>query len=88
MGWPLTRVSRRCTVIAMERFEPARTDQPYTSEIDLTLSLLRHEAIDAFTLCPWSMAGPAAIAYAAGQPAELEKLVLVDVARHDRSNGR
>jgi pimeloyl-ACP methyl ester carboxylesterase len=79
-GWPLERLARDCTVIAMSRFEPASPGQPYTSAIELVLAVLGHEGIDRFTLCPWSMAGPAAIAYAAGQPAALDKLVLVDVA--------
>lgn len=79
-GWPLERLSRDCTVVAMGRFEPASPTVPYTSATDVILAVARHLNLPRFTLCPWSMAGPAAIAYAAGQPPELEKLLLVDVA--------
>ena len=79
-GWPLERLSRDCTVVAMGRFEPSSPTVPYTSATDLILAVARHLSLARFTLCPWSMAGPAAIAYAAGRPPELEKLILVDVA--------
>jgi 3-oxoadipate enol-lactonase len=79
-GWPLERLARDCTVIAMGRFEPAAGSRSYVSEIDLVLGVVQHMGCQRFTLCPWSMAGLATIAYAAAQPPELEKLVLVDVA--------
>jgi pimeloyl-ACP methyl ester carboxylesterase len=67
-------------VIAIGRFEPEARSQSYMSEIDLVLSVVQRIGCKRFTLCPWSMAGLATIAYAAAQPPELEKLVLVDVA--------
>lgn len=79
-GWPLERLARACTVIAIGRFERAARSQSYVSEIDLMLAITQHIGCRRFTLCPWSMAGLATIAYAATQPPELEKLVLVDVA--------
>jgi proline iminopeptidase len=48
--------------------------------MDLIVAVTQHLALSRFTLCPWSMAGSAAIAYAAKRPPELEKLILVDVA--------
>jgi 3-oxoadipate enol-lactonase len=79
-GWPLERLARDCTVIAMGRFERAASNQSSVSEMDLVLPVLQRLGCQRFTLCPWSMAGSAVIAYAAAQPPELEKLVLVDVA--------
>ena len=79
-GWPLERLERDCTVIAIGRFEPAAGRPSYMSEIDLVLGVVQRIGCKQFTLCPWSMAGLATIAYAAAQPPELDKLVLVDVA--------
>lgn len=78
-GWPLERLARDCTVVAIGHFEPA-TNESYVTEMDLVLAVLEHLGRPRFTLCPWSMAGISAISYAAAQPPELEKLVLVDVA--------
>jgi 3-oxoadipate enol-lactonase len=79
-GWPLERLARDCTVVAMGGFEPAAPGQWYESYIDLVLAVVQRIGRKQFTLCAWSMSGCDAIAYAAAQPAELEKLVLVDVA--------
>jgi pimeloyl-ACP methyl ester carboxylesterase len=79
-GWPLERLARDCTVVAIGRYEPAPQSHSYVSEVDLVLAVLQRMGCKRFTLCSWSMAGSAAIAYAATQPPELEKLVLVDVA--------
>lgn len=79
-GWPLERLARDCTVIAIGRFERAAESRSYVSEIDLVLAVAQRIGCKRFTLCPWSMAGSSAIGYAAAQPPELEKLVLVDVA--------
>jgi pimeloyl-ACP methyl ester carboxylesterase len=79
-GWPLERLARDCTVIAMGRFDPAAPGQWYKSYIELVLAVVKRMGRTRFTLCPWSMSGSDAIAYAATQPPELEKLVLVDVA--------
>ena len=79
-GWPLERLARDCTVVAMGRFEPAASSPSRVTEMELVLPVLQRMGCKRFTLCPWSMAGSAAIAYAAAQPPELEKLVLVDVA--------
>jgi 3-oxoadipate enol-lactonase len=79
-GWPLERLARGCTVIAMGGLEPAAHNPSYVSEIDRVLGVVRRIGCKQFTLCAWSMAGLATIAYAAAQPPELEKLVLVDVA--------
>jgi 3-oxoadipate enol-lactonase len=79
-GWPLERLARDCTVIAVGRYEPATRSPSYMSEIDRVLSVVQRMGCEQFTVGAWSMAGLAAIAYAAAQPPELEKLVLVDVA--------
>jgi pimeloyl-ACP methyl ester carboxylesterase len=79
-GWPLKRLEHDCTVVAMGRFEPSKPSSPYTSTIELIRAVTQHLGLSQFTLCPWSMAGSASIAYAAKQPRELEKLILVDVA--------
>jgi pimeloyl-ACP methyl ester carboxylesterase len=79
-GWPLERLSRTCTVVAMSRFEPSSPTAPYPTSTDVILAVTRHLGIDRFTLCAWSMAGPPAITYAAGRPEQLAKLILVDVA--------
>lgn len=42
--------------------------------------LIRDLGCQQAALCAWSMAGPAAIEYAAGGPAVLSRLILVDVA--------
>jgi pimeloyl-ACP methyl ester carboxylesterase len=42
--------------------------------------LVRHAGFEHAALCAWSMAGPAAIEYAAERPATLTRLILVDVA--------
>jgi pimeloyl-ACP methyl ester carboxylesterase len=79
-GWPLEHLTRDCTVIALGRFDPAPTSSSYVSEMDLALAVVQRLGCQRFTLCAWSMAGSAVIAYAAARPRELEKLVLVDVA--------
>lgn len=79
-GWPLERLARDCTVIAMGSFEPAGPGQWYESYIDLVQAVVRSIGRERFTLCAWSMSGSDAIGYAATQPPELEKLVLVDIA--------
>ncbi len=57
--------------------------------MDLVRAVLARIGCTRFTLCPWSMAGLTAVAYAATQPPELEKLVLVDIAGlSDPSRGR
>ena len=49
-----------------------------------TAVAFRHIARDlgheSFSVCAWSMAGGQAIAYAASQPLELDRLILVDIA--------
>ncbi|MET0412701.1 MAG: alpha/beta hydrolase [Polyangiaceae bacterium] len=79
-GWPLERLARDCTVIAMGSFQPAAPGQWYDSYIDLVLAVVQRIGRERFTLCAWSMSGSDAITYAATQPPGLEKLVLVDVA--------
>jgi 3-oxoadipate enol-lactonase len=79
-GWPLERLARDCTVIAMGSFEPAAPGQWYESYVELVLAVVQRIGCRRFTLCPWSMSGSDALAYAAAQPPDLEKLVLVDVA--------
>src|ERR1041384_692081 len=79
-GWPLERLARDCTVIAIGRFEPSARSSSYVSEVDLALGVVRRVGCTSFTLCAWSMAGSAAIEYAAAQPPELEKLGVGGVA--------
>jgi pimeloyl-ACP methyl ester carboxylesterase len=78
-GWPLERLARDCTLVAIGRFEPTAPGR-YVTEMDLVLAVMQRMGCQRFTLCPWSMAGISTIAYAATQAPELEKLVLVDVA--------
>lgn len=79
-GWPLTRLARDCTVLAMGRFTASAACPSDVSEMDLVLPVLQREHCQRFTLCCWSMAGVSVLRYAAKQPPELDRLILVDVA--------
>jgi len=80
VAWgPLDRLARSCTV-AIPDWQRSTVPADTMSGLDWFEALVASLGSDSATLCAWSMAGPAAILYAATRPARLSRLVLVDVA--------
>lgn len=80
LAWgSLERVMGSCTVAVLDwerSTVPART----MGELGWFEALCAATGFERAALCAWSMAGPAAICFAAERPACLSHLVLVDVA--------
>ncbi len=75
----LDRLAASCTV-AVPDWERSTVPAETMGGIEWFEALVRGEGRERATLCAWSMAGPAAILYAAERPPALARLVLVDVA--------
>lgn len=80
LAWgPLERLRERCTV-AVPDWERSTVPPRTMGGLTWFEALLAHHGAERAALCAWSMAGPAAIHYAAETSAHLSHLILVDVA--------
>ena len=71
-GWPLGRLAETCTVVTLEDM---------SAQMAVAFRhIARDLGFESFSLCAWSMAGGQAVTYAASQPPELKRLILVDIA--------
>lgn len=80
LAWgPLDRLMAACTV-AVPDWERSTVPASTMGELGWFETLVAAMGFERAALCAWSMAGPAAVYFAAGRPACLSCLVLVDVA--------
>jgi len=80
VAWgPLDQLMGSCSV-AVPVWEKCSIDIKTRIELEWFEPLVRDLGFEHAALCAWSMAGPAAIEYAADGPAPLSRLILVDVA--------
>ncbi len=80
LAWtPLDRLMRSCTV-AVPAWDRSKVPPNTMGGLGWFEALTDAMGFTQAALCAWSMAGPAAIYYAAEQPPRLSHLVLVDVA--------
>ena len=80
LAWgPLERLRESCTV-AVPVWERSTIPAGARTELGWFEALATAMGFEQAALCAWSMAGPAAIHYAAEKPPRLSHLVLVDVA--------
>jgi 4,5:9,10-diseco-3-hydroxy-5,9,17-trioxoandrosta-1(10),2-diene-4-oate hydrolase len=80
LAWgPLERLMGSCTV-AVPVWERSTVPANTMGELGWFPTLTAALGFERAALCAWSMAGPAAVYFAATQPACLSRLILVDVA--------
>ncbi len=80
VSWgPLEQLQQSCTV-AVPVWEESSIGSPAWAGLDWLPELALALGHERAALCAWSMAGPAAIEYAADEPPGLSHLILVDVA--------
>jgi len=80
LAWgALDRLMRSCTVAVPDWERSSTAPADTMGELGWLEALAGSLGFDRVALCVWSMAGPAAVHYAATRPACLSHLVLVDV---------